>query len=60
MHISGKGKENCNTPDTEFKISDGDSKLKDRCCRRDTSVAVTFGFQDFSSHGYLYRFSDCQ
>jgi hypothetical protein len=53
-------KQNSNTSDTEFKISDGDSKLKGRCCRRVTLVPVMFGFYDFSSHGYLYRFSDYQ
>jgi hypothetical protein len=54
------GKENSNTSGTEFKTSDGDFKLKVRCCKRENSVAVMFTLQDFSSHGNQYRFSDYQ
>jgi carbohydrate-binding DOMON domain-containing protein len=50
------GKENSNTPGTEFKISHGDLKLKVRCCKRENSVVVMFTFQDFSSHVNQYRF----
>lgn len=61
MHFrQNNGKENGNTSGTEFKISDGDLKLKVRCCKRENSVAVMFTFQDFSLHVNQYRFSDYQ
>lgn len=58
MHISGKimARKIVSHQAQNCKISDGDLKLKVRCCRRENSMAVMFTLQDFSSHGNQYSF----